>query len=145
MLSSAERTARPPKPLVAYDYTFNLYGRTLEHPVDVVTITKFPNRAAHAKLLQSVRPAARLNSTAHTQDDRMKRIMREVCCLLVSPVIYLTNPQLKAVTVDPHPQIDVYVNDSDISFFKIVLEVRPFKIVFDFAYNVYLPGTNGRR
>jgi hypothetical protein len=53
-------------------------------------------------------------------------------------MIYLTNPtpQLKAVIVDPHPQIDVYVNDSDISFFKIILEVRPFEIVFDFAYNV---------
>jgi hypothetical protein len=24
---------------------------------------------------------------------------------------------------DPHPQIDLYVNESDISFFKIVLEV----------------------
>ena len=81
MLSSAERSARPPKPLVAYDHTFNLYGRTLDYPVDVVTITEFPNRAAHAKLLQSVRPAARLNSTAHTHDDRTKRIMREVCFL----------------------------------------------------------------
>jgi len=81
MLSSAERTARPPKPLVTYDYTFNLYGRTLDYPVDVVTIAKFPNRAAHAKLLQSVRPAARLNSTTHTHDDRTKRIMREVCCI----------------------------------------------------------------
>jgi ubiquitin-protein ligase len=30
--------------------------------------------------------------------------------------------ELKAVIVDPHPQIDVYVNDSDISFFKIILE-----------------------
>lgn len=81
MLSSAERTARPPKPLVAYDYTFGLYGRTLDYPVDVVTITKFPNRAAHAKLLQIVRPAARLSSTAHTHDDRTKKIMREVCYL----------------------------------------------------------------
>jgi hypothetical protein len=24
---------------------------------------------------------------------------------------------------DPHPQIDLYVNESDTSFFKIVLEV----------------------
>jgi hypothetical protein len=62
-------------------------------------------------------------------------------------MIYLTNliPQLRAVIVDPHPQIDVYVNESDISFFKIILEVRPLEIVFDVAYNVSLLGTHGRR
>ena len=62
-------------------------------------------------------------------------------------MIYLMNqiPQLNAVIVDPHPQIDVYVNDSDISFFKIILEVRLFKITLDFAYNVPLLGTHRRR
>jgi ubiquitin-protein ligase len=30
---------------------------------------------------------------------------------------------LKALTTDPHPQVDLYVNESDISFLKIILEV----------------------
>ena len=32
-------------------------------------------------------------------------------------------PQLKALTADPHPQIDLFVNDSDMSFLKLILEV----------------------
>lgn len=44
--------------------------------------------------------------------------------LLYSPIPrLLISPQLKALIVDPHPQIDLYVNDSDISFLKIILEV----------------------
>ncbi|KAF8797429.1 hypothetical protein BYT27DRAFT_7204598 [Phlegmacium glaucopus] len=39
-----------------------------------------------------------------THDDRTKRIMREFIA-------------------DPHPQIDLYVNDSDMYFLKIILEV----------------------
>jgi len=30
---------------------------------------------------------------------------------------------LKALVTDPHPQIDLYVNDSDLTFLKIILEV----------------------
>ncbi len=30
---------------------------------------------------------------------------------------------MKALVTDPHPQIDLYVNDSDLTFLKIILEV----------------------
>ena len=35
----------------------------------------------------------------------------------------LISLQLRALIADPHPQIDLYVNDSDMSFLKIILEV----------------------
>ena len=37
--------------------------------------------------------------------------------------LLLRSGQIKAVVADPHPNIDVYVNDRDISFLKIILEV----------------------
>jgi hypothetical protein len=79
MLSSAERTPRPPKPPVLLDILLHQYGNTLNFPVDVVTISQFPRRAPHKKLQQSVKPAAKLISASPTHDDRTKRIMREVC------------------------------------------------------------------
>jgi hypothetical protein len=125
MLSSAERTPRLSKRPVLHDITLHQYGNTLDFPVDVVTISQFPHRAPHAKLQQSVQPAAKLTSTGPTHDDRTKRIMREVglCCSTASFSRLLISPQLKALIVDPHPQIDLYVNDSDMSFLKIILEV----------------------
>ena len=125
MLSSAERPSRLSKRPVLHDITLRQYGNTLDFPVDVVTISQFPRRAPHAKLQQSVQPAARLTSAGPTHDDRTKRIMREVglCCSTASFSRLLISPQLKALIVDPHPQIDLYVNDSDMSFLKIILEV----------------------
>ena len=123
MLSSAERTLRLSKPLVMHDIALRRYGNTLDYPVDVVTISQFPHRAPHEKLQQSVKPVAKLTSASLTNDGRTKRIMREVgrCCSSRSHM--LISPQLKALTSDPHPQIDLYVNDSDMSFLKIILEV----------------------
>ena len=44
--------------------------------------------------------------------------------LLYSPSSrLLISLQLKALTADPHPQIDLYVNDNDMSLLKIILEV----------------------
>ncbi|KAF8813008.1 hypothetical protein BYT27DRAFT_7181963, partial [Phlegmacium glaucopus] len=106
MLSSAERTPRLSKRPVLHGNMLRRYGNTLDFPVDVVTISQFPHRAPHAKLQQSVQPAAKLTSASPTHNDRTKRIMRE----------------LKAFIADPHPQIDLYVNDSDMSFLKIILE-----------------------
>jgi hypothetical protein len=78
MLSSAERTSRPPYPPVLHDVVLGMYGNTLRFPVDVVTISQFPHRAAHTKLQQSVKPASNSISSGPTNDDRTKRIMREV-------------------------------------------------------------------
>jgi hypothetical protein len=78
MLSSAERPQSPPKPLVSSRIALLKYGNTREFPVDVVTITKFPHRTAHAKLHERVRPAASLDAAVPLRDDRMKRVMREV-------------------------------------------------------------------
>jgi len=125
MLSSAERTLRLPKPPVMHNIAFRRYGNTVDFPVDIVTISQFPHRAPHAKLEQSVQPAAKLTSASHTHDDRTRRIMREVslCCSTAPFSRLLISPQLKTLIVDPHPQIDLYVNDSDMTFLKIILEV----------------------
>lgn len=83
MLSSAERTPRPTKPPVMHDTALGLYGNLAHFPIDIVTISKFPHRAPHVKLQQSVKPATNLNSTGPT-NDRTKRIMREVGFFLVA-------------------------------------------------------------
>lgn len=106
MLSSAERPPRPPKPLVNSNYQLSRYGNRWEYPVDIVTVVEFPPRAEHAKINARVRPATLLLSEKPRSDEYTKRIMRE----------------LLAVIVDPHPQIDLYVNESDVSFFKLVME-----------------------
>jgi hypothetical protein len=124
MLSSAERILRPPKPPVLTDFALIRYGDLLQFPIDVVTVSKFPRRAAHAKLMESVRPAANLTSDHSTHDDRTKRIMREVSRQSAISTLGVTILfKLKALMADPHPQIDVYVNNSDISFLKIIMEV----------------------
>ena len=48
---------------------------------------------------------------------------RSVVAALQTQSWLLTSLQLKALIADPHPQIDLYVNDSDMSFLKIILEV----------------------
>ena len=125
MLSSAERIPRPSKPPVLNDIALRRYGNTLDFPVDIVTISQFPHRAPHEKLQQSVKPAAKLVSASPTHDNRTRKIMREVgrCCPTAPVSRLLIFLQLKALITDPHPQIDVYVNDSDMSFLKLVLEV----------------------
>ncbi|KAJ7908688.1 ubiquitin-conjugating enzyme/RWD-like protein [Mycena leptocephala] len=76
------------------------------HRVDMITLDKFPPRAEHPLLKQPVKAAANSVGMTGGGDDRMKRIMREI----------------KAVVTDPHPNIDLYFNDSDMSFLKIILE-----------------------
>jgi hypothetical protein len=125
MLSSAERPPRLPKLPIWHDIALAQYGNITQFPVDVVTISQFPSRAAHIKLQESVKPAANLIPTHPLHDDRTKRIMREVSLpCSVTPTQYLMMfLQLKALVADPHPQMDLYVNDNDITFLKIILEV----------------------
>ena len=78
MLSSAERTSQPPKPLVLYDDQLYHYGNFRNYPTDIITATQFPPRAEHSKLGQSVKPAALMSCSPQRQDDRMKRIFQEV-------------------------------------------------------------------
>jgi hypothetical protein len=63
-----------------HDFALADLGNTLQFPIDIVTISQFPSRAAHTKLQETVKPAA--NLTATPGDDRTKRIMREVGFLL---------------------------------------------------------------
>jgi hypothetical protein len=44
--------------------------------------------------------------------------------------------QIKAVVTDPHPNIDLYFNDSDMSFLKIILEVRSTLLLLPRVFNV---------
>jgi hypothetical protein len=78
MLSSAERPSRPAKPPVHTSYQLLKYGERWNNPVDIVTVDQFPPRAGHAKMNARVRPASVLLGEASREDDRMKRIMREV-------------------------------------------------------------------
>ncbi|KAJ7230547.1 hypothetical protein GGX14DRAFT_583780 [Mycena pura] len=104
MLSSAERPARP----VNHAFlSMPPFGDTFRYPIDIITADQFPQRADHLRLKEHVEPAS-LTAVKPSSGgtDRMKRIMQEI----------------KALVADPHPNIDVYVNDQDISFFKVILE-----------------------
>ncbi|KAJ7472962.1 ubiquitin-conjugating enzyme/RWD-like protein [Mycena galericulata] len=107
MLYSGERRpreGRPPK-LVTSFHSLLSYRN---HPIDMITVDEFPPRAAHPLFEAPVRSAVEVAGglTGSGGDDRTKRIMREI----------------KAVVADPHPHIDVYFNDSDMSFLKVILE-----------------------
>ncbi|KAJ7125758.1 hypothetical protein C8R43DRAFT_1135085 [Mycena crocata] len=105
MLYSGDRPFRPAKPLVTTKSQLKGYQNFRANPIDIVTVDQFPPRAEHRKLKQPVKSAVSVGISGGG-DERMKRIMREI----------------KAVVADPHPNIDVYVNDRDISFLKIILE-----------------------
>ncbi|KAJ7484167.1 hypothetical protein FB451DRAFT_1169243 [Mycena latifolia] len=107
MLFSGERPLRAAKPLVTSNTQLRTYQRFYSYPIDVITVDKFPPRAEHPLLQQPVKSAASSAGMSGAGDDRMKRIMREI----------------KAVVSDPHPNIDVYFNDRDMLFLKIILDV----------------------
>ncbi|KAJ7792463.1 hypothetical protein B0H14DRAFT_167033 [Mycena olivaceomarginata] len=109
MLYSGERSPRIGEPFVhqvTSPYLLLSYQNQSLYPIDLITVDKFPPRAAHPLLAAPVKSAAAATSVGMGGDDRMKRIMREI----------------KAVVADPHPHIDVYFNDSDMSFLKVILE-----------------------
>lgn len=107
MLYSGDRPFRSAKPLVNTERQFKAYQNfNGSNAIDIVTVDTFPPRAEHKKLKQRVKFAATSPPRSGVGDDRMKRIMREI----------------KAVVADPHPNVDVYVNDRDMSFLKIILE-----------------------
>ncbi|TFK70120.1 hypothetical protein BDN72DRAFT_795723 [Pluteus cervinus] len=106
MLNSAERPKRSVMPTIWSMRGLRDYAAVSKYPVDVVTVDKFPQRAEHPRLKESVSAASKKLTLPLTGDERIKRIMREI----------------QRLVSDPHPHIDVYVNDRDISFFKIVME-----------------------
>ncbi|KAJ7670709.1 hypothetical protein DFH06DRAFT_1468485 [Mycena polygramma] len=106
MLFSGERPPRARMSFVTSDYQLRTYQDMHVHRVDMITVDKFPPRAEHPLLKQPVKSAANSVGMTGSGDDRMKRIMREI----------------KSVVADPHPNIDLYFNDSDMSFLKIILE-----------------------
>ncbi|KAJ7472928.1 hypothetical protein B0H11DRAFT_1919124 [Mycena galericulata] len=123
MLSSGDRPVRERKPLVSTQKQLQAYGNYREYPIEIVTVDQFPPRAKHKKLKQPVKSAATSFVTRGGGDDRMKRIMREVISSRGTRAAQRIDVlQVKALVTDPHPNIDVYVNDSDMSFLKIILE-----------------------
>ncbi|KAJ7677168.1 ubiquitin-conjugating enzyme/RWD-like protein [Mycena rosella] len=107
MLYSGDRPYRSAKPLVNTERQFQAYQNfSGSNAIDIVTVDMFPPRAEHKKLKQRVKSAAISVVRPGVGDERMKRIMREI----------------KTVVADPHPNVDVYVNDRDMSFLKIILE-----------------------
>ncbi|KAJ7148093.1 hypothetical protein C8R43DRAFT_1108121 [Mycena crocata] len=107
MLYSGDRPPqRGAKPLVTTELQLRSYQNPTTYPIDLITVDNFPPRAEHPLLQKPVKAASTSVTMTGTGDDRMKRIMREI----------------KAVVADPHPNIDMYFNDSDMSFMKVILE-----------------------
>ncbi|KAG6918191.1 hypothetical protein DXG01_015979 [Tephrocybe rancida] len=109
MMNSSERPNRPKLLKAFLPHRFPTLANDLStYPVDEVTIDHFPERAQHPKLTERVKDVkqATASGTATSNSERTRRIMRE----------------LKALIADPHPQIDVYVNDVDMSFLKVVIQ-----------------------
>ncbi|KAJ7827101.1 hypothetical protein B0H13DRAFT_2439813 [Mycena leptocephala] len=98
MLYSGERPPRPRMPFVTSGLQLRSYENLQVYPVDVITVDRFPPRAEHPLLKQPVKSAA--NSVG-----------------MIAGVM-----TIKAVVADPHPNIDLYFNDRDMSFLKIILE-----------------------
>ncbi|KIK52469.1 hypothetical protein GYMLUDRAFT_251175 [Collybiopsis luxurians FD-317 M1] len=109
VLNSGER----PRPTTVMTFVQSLFSRTSiygdkrRYPVDVVTLDQFPQRAEHVKLYNKVKLLNLLtNRLRRIRDDRLKRIMLEIFVL-------------KKKTPD---YVDLYVDDSDITFLRIVME-----------------------
>lgn len=84
MLNSAER---PPRRFMAAA-ALELYGSTNRYPIDDITLDRFPKRAEHSKLHKSVKPAASSVGMSSTNDERLKRIMREVSVYVGTYVLH---------------------------------------------------------
>ncbi|KAF8208048.1 hypothetical protein K438DRAFT_1667281, partial [Mycena galopus ATCC 62051] len=112
MLYSGDRSPREGEPSVNRVESMHMlraYQNLARHPIDVIAVDRFPPRAAHPLLKAPVKYAVSsvgMAAPGRGGDDRMKRIMREIT----------------AVVADPHPRIDLYFNDTDMSFLKIILE-----------------------
>ncbi|KAJ7689505.1 hypothetical protein B0H14DRAFT_3051045, partial [Mycena olivaceomarginata] len=84
MLYSGERSPRIGEPFVhqvTSPYLLLSYQNQSLYPIDLITVDKFPPRAAHPLLAAPVKSAAAATSVGMGGDDRMKRIMREVSCV----------------------------------------------------------------
>ncbi|KAJ7021307.1 hypothetical protein C8F04DRAFT_1141408 [Mycena alexandri] len=106
MLHSGDRPPRARMPFVMSENQLESYQNKHTYPVDLITVDKFPPRAEHPLLKKPVKSAASSMGLVGAGDDRTRRIMREI----------------KNIVSDPHPNIDVYFNDQDMSFLKVILE-----------------------
>ncbi|KAK0457420.1 uncharacterized protein EV420DRAFT_1548064 [Desarmillaria tabescens] len=129
MLSSIERPPKPAPPQIHGIWEWNILRNTSLYPIDVVTIDRFPKRADHSKLNENVQPASKSVQAGSSQNDRQKRIMRE----------------LRDIVRDPHTNIDVYVNESDVSFFKLILEVCFGVVALGLSRIFWIQSTKGYR
>ncbi|KAJ7636660.1 hypothetical protein FB45DRAFT_1055980 [Roridomyces roridus] len=104
MLYSGERPPRSEKKpqLVTSPYDLEILS---SYPTDRITIDHFPPRKLHPLFAEPVKAASKVIG-AGGGDNRAKKIMREIA----------------AFVADPHPNIDLYVVDGDMSFLKVVLE-----------------------
>lgn len=127
MLDSSERPVRPLVNTVVntlYSLT-SRYGNTTLYPIDVVTLDEFPKRAEHPKLFNRVKPSQSLDVVGRAKDERVTRIMREVNTIFFAlPFSSNCNPiQMKNLMKEPAPYMDLYFDESDITFWRIVMEV----------------------
>ncbi|KAJ7728334.1 hypothetical protein B0H16DRAFT_242968 [Mycena metata] len=106
VLHSGDRPPRARMPFVMSQHQLAAYENQYMYPVDLITVDKFPPRAEHPLLKKPVKSAANSVGFVGAADDRTRRIMREI----------------KNIVADAHPNIDVYFNDQDMSFLKVILE-----------------------
>ncbi|KAK7050214.1 putative bifunctional E2/E3 enzyme [Favolaschia claudopus] len=106
MLYSGDRPVRERMPFITSDLQMQRYQNLIVYPIDIITVDTFPARAVHRLLNEPVKPAVNSVDLTSGGDPRLKRIMREI----------------KGLVADPHPNIDVYSNDSNMSFLKVIVE-----------------------
>ncbi|KAF8638721.1 hypothetical protein AX16_010444 [Volvariella volvacea WC 439] len=113
VLDSSARPLRKPdcpsllasRPSSFLDSTLEAFKNEALYPIDPMSIDKFPKRAEHPKMNQAVVLAKKIENRV-SLNMRLRRIMTEI----------------KDWNAEPHPAIDLYVNDEDITFMKIVIE-----------------------
>jgi ubiquitin-protein ligase len=109
MLFSGERPTTSMKDKISpvtSTWQLQQYGNSLVYPIDAITIDQFPQRAEHPRLREAARDVSKSVVVSPSTSERMRRIMRE----------------LQDLAHNPHPHIDAYVNDADMSFLKVIIE-----------------------
>ncbi|KAF8638741.1 hypothetical protein AX16_010464 [Volvariella volvacea WC 439] len=106
ILDSGGRPGRKPiGPSLFSPLSLEVFKNKFLYPVDLISVDNFPKRAEHPKMNQAVVPAKKIENRV-SPNMRLRRIMTEI----------------RDWNADPHPAIDIYVNDEDITFMKFVLE-----------------------
>ncbi|KAJ7794583.1 hypothetical protein B0H14DRAFT_3556747 [Mycena olivaceomarginata] len=129
MLYSGERSPCIGEPFVhqvTSPYLLLSYQNQSLYPIDLITVDKFPPRAAHPLLAAPIKSAAAATSVGdgRGRSYEVHHARGKLCPVAGSGRTQLS-VKIKAAVADPYPHINVYFNDSDMPFFKVILEAEP--------------------